>query len=149
MITVSKDYEVDIKTLCYTVFHFEFRHQWQVGLKAVDEVEHFLPGVGSRHRHVLDSGEEVMMYTSSFVYDPETEVVFSETDEKKKHSIYYTIKKLGPNTSRLTIDYCIGKNPVKQLLFSLTEKKKIESTLQQSLQNLDAVVKAMVLPLEF
>lgn len=149
MITVWRDYEVDVKTLCYTVVHFEFRHEWQVGLKAIDEVEHFLPGVGSRHRHVLDNGQIVMMYTSSFVYDPESKIMFSETDEKKKSSLYYTIEKSGEHTSRLTLEYCIEKNAVKQLLFNLTEKKKMESMLQQSLQNLDKIAREMVLPLEF
>jgi hypothetical protein len=38
MLSVSRDYEVDIKTLCYTVVHFEFRHLWQEGTKLIDEV---------------------------------------------------------------------------------------------------------------
>jgi len=149
MITVWRDYEIDIKTLCYTVVHFEFRHQWQVGLKAIDEVEHFLPGVGSRHRHVLENGQEVMMYTSSFAYDPEAKIMFSETDEKKRSSLYYTIERSGPNTTRLTLDYCIEKNVVKQVLFNLTEKKKLEAQLKQSLENLDKIAREMVVPLEF
>jgi hypothetical protein len=149
MITVWRDYATDIKTLCYTVVHFEFRHQWQVGLKAIDEVEHFLPGVGSRHRHMMDNGQEVMMYTSSFLYDPESKIMFSETDEKRKHSLYYTIERSGEHTTRLTLDYCMEKNMVKQVIFNLTEKKKIESMLRQSLQNLDKIAKEMVVPLEF
>lgn len=148
MVSVSKDYDVDIKVLCYTVVHFEFRHQWQPGLKAVDEVEHFLPGIGSSHRHVFENGQTVIMYTSSFVYNPEEKIMFSETDEKKKSSLYYTIEKAG-DKSRLTLDFYITKNLLRQTLFQLTEKKKMEQMLQQSLQNLDALVKTMVLPLEF
>jgi Protein of unknown function (DUF2652) len=149
MLSVTKDYDIDIKTLCYTVVHFEFRHIWQVGLKAVDEVEHFLPGIGSSHRHVLDNGQTVMMITSSFVYNPEKKIVFSETDQKKKSSLYYTISKVDDHTTRLTLDYYFTKNLLKQTLFNLTEKKKMEKDLQQSLQNLDGLVKKMVLPLEF
>ncbi|NII27645.1 DUF2652 domain-containing protein [Pseudoflavitalea sp. X16] len=148
MLTVSKDYDIDIKTLCYTVVHFEFRHQWQVGLKGVDEVEHFLPGIGSSHRHVLENGQSVIMYTSSFVYDPEKKIMFSETDEKKKSSLYYTIEKAG-DKSRLTLDFYLTKNLLRQTLFQLTQKKKMEQELQQSLINLDALVKTIVLPLEF
>jgi len=44
MLSVSRDYDVHVKTLCYTVVHFEFRHLWQTGLKTIDEVEHFSPG---------------------------------------------------------------------------------------------------------
>jgi len=149
MVSVSRDYAVDIKTLVYTVVHFEFRHQWQVGVKAVDEVEHFLPGVGSRHRHVLDNGQQVMMYTSSFAYNPEEKILFSETDEKRKSSTYYTIEKSDGHTTRLTMDFYLQKNPVRQLLFTLTEKKRMEAALRESLERLDGVVKEMVLPLEF
>lgn len=149
MVSVSKEYDVDIKTLCFTVVHFEFRHLWQVGLKAVDEVEHFLPGVGSRHRHVLENGRQVMMFTSSFSYDPEDKVLFSETDEKSKSATYYTIEKIDGHTSRLTLDFYIPKNPVRQLLFKLTEKSAMEERFRQSLENLQPIVKEMVLPLEF
>jgi hypothetical protein len=149
VISVYKDYDIDIKTLCYTVVHFEFRHQWQIGLKEVNEVEHFLPGVGSRHQHVMKNGEKIMMFTSSFSYDPEKKIQFSETEEKRKNSTYYTIDKAPDGRSRLTMDFYIQKNPVRQLLFTLFEKNKLESNLRQSLENLEPIVKEMVLPLEF
>jgi hypothetical protein len=149
VISVSKEYNVDIKTLCFTVVHFEFRHQWQVGLKAVDEVEHFLPGIGSRHRHVMENGKEVLMYTSSFSYNPEEKILFSETDEKRKDATYYIVEKIGERRARLTIDFYLHKNPVRQLLFNLTEKSKMQAALHQSLENLEPLVKQMVLPLEF
>jgi hypothetical protein len=115
----------------------------------VDEVEHFLPGVGSRHRHVLENGQELLMYTSSFSYNPEEKILFSETDEKRKNSTYYTIEKAGKGRSRLTMDFYIQKNPVRQVVFKLTEKSAMETRLRQSLENLDPVVREMVLPLEF
>ncbi len=81
---VARDYDVDIKTLCYTVLHFEFRHLWHVGIQTIDEVEHFLPGIGSRHRYVLENGKTALMYISSFVYDPEGKTIFSETNARIK-----------------------------------------------------------------
>lgn len=149
MLSVSRDYDIDIKTLCYTVVHFEFRHLWYPGIKAIDEVEHFLPGVGSRHRHVLDNGKTEFMYISSFVYDPEGKTIFSETDEKKKSSVYFIAEKTGEYTSRLTIEIYFQRNIIKQALFNRLEKKKKEEDLRQSLERLDKVLKEMVLPLEF
>lgn len=149
MLSVSEEYDVDIKTLCYTVVHFDLRHHWQTGVKAVDEVEHFLPGIGSSHRHLLDNGEEVIMYTSSFMYNPEEKVMFSETEKNKKRAFYYTIEKMADHQARLTIDFYLGKNWFSQALFNIKEKKKMEQMLQQSLRNLDAYVKTIVLPLEF
>ena len=148
LLSVYRDYEVDLKLLVFTVLHFEFRHQWQVGLKAVDEVQHFLPGIGTTHRHVFANGQSVIMYTSSFIYNPEEKVIFSETDEKKRNSLYYTMEMVN-GKARLTLDYYGAKNLLRQTLFNLTQKKKMEQDLQQSLQNLDGLVKTMVLPLEF
>lgn len=149
MLSVSKDYDVDVKTLCYTVVHFEFRHLWQVGIKAIDEVEHFLPGIGSRHRHVLDSGKIEMMYISSFVYDPEGKTIFSETNEKDKTAMCFVAEKTGAHTSRLTLEFYLQPNILKQVLFNQFEKNRKKQELQLSLERLDKVVKEMVVPLEF
>ncbi|MGO4291109.1 DUF2652 domain-containing protein [Chitinophaga sp. RAB17] len=149
MLSVSRDYDADIKTLVYTVVHFEFRHQWQEDVKAVDEVEHFLPGIGSRHRHVMQNGQEILMFTSSFTYNPEEKVLFSETAEKKNYVTCYTIEKTAANKTRLTIDFYLPKNPVRQILFQLQEKKEMEARWRRSLNNLEPIVKQMVVPLEF
>ena len=148
LLSASKEYDVDIKTLCFTVVHFEFRHLWQEGLKAVDEVAHFLPGVGSRHRHLLENGQEVFMYTSSFSYNPEDKIQFSETDEKRKCVTYYTIEKAG-NRSRLTIDFYLPKSLLQQLYFKIRERPAMERRLRRSLEKLQPIAEQMILPLEF
>jgi hypothetical protein len=149
MLSVSREYDINIKTLCYTVIHFEFRHLWQEGIKTIDEVEHFLPGIGSRHRHVLDNGKTEFMYISSFVYNPEGKTIFSETDEKRKNSLYFIAEKTGEHSSRLTLEIYFQRNIVRQTLFSIFEKKKKEDALRLSLERLEKVLKGMVLPLEF
>jgi hypothetical protein len=149
VLSVSRDYDIDIKTLCYTVVHFEFRHQWQVGIKAIDEVEHFLPGIGSRHRHVLDSGKTESMYIGSFDYNPEGKTIFSETNERDKTSLCFVAEKTGEHTSRLTLELYLQPNLLKQVLFNSLEKKKKEQGFRLSLERLDKVVKGMVVPLEF
>ncbi len=149
MLSVSRDYPIDIKTLCYTVVHFEFRHMWYEGIKAIDEIEHFLPGVGSSHRRVLENGQIEIMYISSFLYDPEGKTIFSETNQKDKSSIYYIAEKTGEHSSRLTLELYFEPNLIKESLFNLFEKKKKEQELRDSLQRLDKVLKEMIVPLEF
>lgn len=149
MLSVSRDYDIDVKTLCYTVVHFEFRHLWQVGIKMIDEVEHFLPGIGSGHRHVLDNGKTEMMYISSFVYDPEGKTVFSETNEKDKSTTCFVAEKTGGHTSRLTVEIYNQPNIIRQVIFNRLKRKKKEQELQRSLEQLDKVLKEMVVPLEF
>src|SRR4030095_4455598 len=144
MLSVSMDYPVNIKTLVYTVVHFEFRHLWQVGIKAIDEVEHFLPGIGSRHRHVLENGKTEMMYISSFIYNPEGKTIFSETNQRNKNTICFIAEKTGKHGSRLTLEIYFQPNILKQALFNQFEKKKKEQELRRSLERLDKVLKEMV-----
>src|SRR5882724_7597535 len=149
MLSVSEDYAIDVKTLCYTVVHFEFRHLWYAGIKEIKEVEHFLPGIGSRHKHVLENGKTETMYISSFVYDPEGKTIFSETNEKDRSAVYFIVEKTGEHSSRLTIEIYFQPNIIKQVLFNGFEKKKKEQGLQQSLKHLDKILKETVVPLEF
>ena len=148
MITVSREYDVDIKTLFYSSGHLELRPQWQEGVKAVDEVDHLLPGVGTRHRCVLDK-EEVFMISSSFLYDPESKIVFSETEENKRSSVYFILEKLAEKKSKLTLEFYLKKNLPLQLMFNLMMKKKMEERFKKSLENLDRLVKEVKLPVEF
>jgi hypothetical protein len=145
MVSVSKEYETNIKALFYTAGHFEFRNRWQEGVKQVDEVDHTLPGIGTRHRCVLDSGQ-VIMYTSSFSYDAENKIVYSETDEKKKFSTYFIFEKTGENRSRFTLEFYLRKNIVTQFLFKLGMKKKMETIFQKSVLNLDKLLKEISVP---
>jgi len=149
MLSVSRDYKIDIKTLCYTMVHFEFRHLWYNGIKTIDEVEHFLPGIGSRHRHVLENGKIDMMYISSFLYDPERKTIFSETNQRDKSTICFVAEKTDEHSSRLTLEVYFQPNIIKQALFNQFEKKKKEQELRQSLQRLDKVLMEMIVPLEF
>ena len=75
--------------------HFEFRPLWHVGIQTIHEMEHFLLGIGSRHRYVLANGKTARMSISSFVYDPEGKTVFSETNEKDQSSLCFVVEKPG------------------------------------------------------
>jgi hypothetical protein len=149
MISVAKEYDFDVKRLCYTVVHLDLRHLWFAGLKAVDEIEHFLPGIGTRHRHVLKNGKTVMKYVSSFVYDPEGTTIISETDEKTNTTIYFIIGKTGEQSSKLTIELYFENNKIKEVFFNLFEKQKTQQEYLQSLEQLDKVAKETIIPLEF
>ena len=149
MLSVSRDYDVDIKTLCYTVLHLEFRHLWQVGIHTIDEVEHFLPGIGSRHRYVLENGKTALMYISSFVYDPEGKTIFSETNAKDQSALCFVAEKTGEHTSRLTLELYLPPHMLRQVWFHRWGKKKKAQEFRLSLERLDQVVKDMIVPLEF
>ncbi|WP_143305540.1 DUF2652 domain-containing protein [Chitinophaga vietnamensis] len=149
VLSVSREYDTDIKTLCFTVIHFEYRHEWQEGLEAVDEVEHFLPGVGSRHRHVMKDGRRLLFYTSNFSYRPDEQIVLCETEEQRKDTTCYIMEKTANGKTRLTVDIYQPRNPLRQLLFGLHARSGSRAGWQRSLDMLAPVVKKMVLPVEF
>ncbi|HEV8285926.1 MAG TPA: DUF2652 domain-containing protein [Chitinophagaceae bacterium] len=147
MISVYREYEVPLNKLFFSAGHFELRHRWQEGVKAVDQVSHYLPRVGTKHRCVLENGQ-VIMYTSSFSFGPE-KIVYAETDEKKRSSTYFIFEKINDNRTRFTIDFYLKKDPLLQIIFKLTMKKKLEHALTKSLSNLEQLVKEIELPVEF
>jgi hypothetical protein len=146
MITLSTEYDGSILQVFHAAGDFSFRHHWQEGVKAVEEVDHFLPRVGMRCRYVMDGGETVI-FSSSYKYSPE-HIEYSETDDVKRTATYYTIESLAPKRTRLTIDFYIPKNPIAEIFFVWTKKERIEKTLRKSLQNLDKVVKEIRIPEE-
>jgi hypothetical protein len=146
IISVSKEYDVDINTLFYTAGHFEFRHKWIEGIKAIDEVSHYLPRVGTKHRCVLENGQ-AFIYTTHFSYTPE-KIVMVETDEKKRSSTYFIFEKINEKRTRFTFDFYLRKNPLLQLVFALTMKRKLESNFIRSLDNLANFVKEVEMPVE-
>jgi hypothetical protein len=144
VITIKKDYDVHIIALFHATGDFTYRSRWQEGVKEVIELNHFLPRLGMRGKCIMENGEE-SIYASSYSFQPDR-IEFSETEEKEGNTSYYTLEKTGESKARLTLDNYIGKNPLKQVLFSLGKKKKMESTFQRSLSNLEKVVKDIKLP---
>jgi hypothetical protein len=144
MISVSREYEAEIIPLFHASGDFSYRSQWQQGVKAVEEVSHFLPRVGTRCRCILENGES-FIYASSYSFSPE-KIEFSETEEGNKNTRYYTLEKINDHRTKLTIAYYIPKNAITSFLFKLKQKKILEKEMKQSLLNLDAVVKEIKLP---
>ena len=107
-----------------------------------------MPGIGTKHRCILDKGQEIL-YTSSFSYDPDKRIVFSETDEKRKTSIYYVIDKIDDDKSRLTIEYYQRRDGLAQFMFNLFVKKKMEARYERSLANMEGLLREIELPVEF
>jgi hypothetical protein len=146
-LSVTREFNTDIKTLFYTTAHLEFRSQWQEGVKTIDQVSQYLPGVGTSHRRVLERGH-VRMYTSSFEYDPEQRIVFSETDEHKRSAVYFILRRTGDNTSTLTLELYLA-NKAAKFIFDLFMKKQRQGRFERSMLNLERVLQGIRLPVEF
>ena len=147
-VSVSREFDTDIKKLFYTAVHFEFRHKWVDGVKAIDGVDQFLPGIGTRHRCILENGS-VTMYTSDFSYDPYHKIVYSETDEKKQGAQFFILEKVGDEKTRFTMEFYIRNSLPVKTFFNLFMKKKIDRIFQKSLANLENLVRETEVPVEF
>ncbi|MGB8191953.1 MAG: DUF2652 domain-containing protein [Chitinophagaceae bacterium] len=144
MLSLSREYETDIITLFHATGDFTYRSRWQEGVKEVEEVNHFLPRLGTRYRCISDNGEATV-YASSYHYQPHR-IEFSETNETKKSVTYYTLEKLADKKTKLSIDYYIDNGFAKQFWFRLKEKNHVEINLRKSMANLVPLVKEIKLP---
>lgn len=148
MLSVSREFDANIKKVFFTSGHLDLRHRWQDRVKSIEELDHFLPGVGSRHRRIREDGEAIL-YASGFTYDPESRVVFSESDEKLTNTLYFVLEKLGENRTRLSLEYYLKKDPIKQLAFRLFKKDAMEAEFNKSLGNLEGLLAEITLPIDF
>ena len=146
MISVSRVYDTDIITLFHACGDFNYRHRWMEGVKKVEEINHLLPRVGMTCKCIMENGEAVV-YASSYSYEDE-KIVFSETYEKDGSIIYFTLQTMVDQKTSLTIDYYIPSHLIAGMLFKMSKKNKLETSLKKSLHNLEDVVKDIHLPQE-
>lgn len=139
--SLEKIVDTDIITLFHATGDFQYRNRWQEGVRKVEVVDHFLPRVGMKCRCIHDHGETII-YSSSYVFRPD-KIEFSETDEGKNNATYYTLQRLAPKKTKLTLDFYLRKNFGDELLFNLLKKKKLKSSFHRSLENLAGMAKEL------
>ena len=95
--------------------------------------------MGVKHRSVEDD-RTINLYSSSFNQTGDT-FSYSETDEQKTFSIYFTLKPVNENETSLVVDYYHKKLPFSELYFSLFKRKKLANQIAASLENIETLVK--------
>jgi len=118
--------------------NLSLRKKWQTGVKEIDQISHPIYHLGISFRAVTDKGNTTF-YSSSFSKTGDS-FSLSETDKNKTQTIDVTLKSLSENKTAVTFDIYLAKKPFIQTLFNLFMKKKIENSLQQSLDNLEMLL---------
>ncbi len=144
--SLSKEYDTDIITLFHATGDFNNRNRWQEGVIKTEEVSHYLPRVGMKCRCIMENGE-VSIYSSSYFYSDD-KIEFSETDEEKISTTYFTLEKIDDHKTKLTVDFYFEKDMSDQFRFNFTEKEKVVENFKKSLNNLESFIKEMKLPAE-
>jgi hypothetical protein len=134
----SKIIDAPILTVLSIIGDFSLRSKWMEGIKSVDQVSHPINHVGVKHRSVEDNGI-TNFYSSSFNQSNDT-FTYSETDEKKTISIYFTLKPITDNKTLLVIDYYHKTTSFSPLYFSLFKRKKLAKQFAASLENIETLL---------
>ncbi len=145
VLSLSREYETDLRTLLHATADFRHRSRWQEGVKTVAEVDNHLPRVGMRCRCVMEDDGPVDLYASSYSYSADR-AEFSETDEQKTTSTSFTLEKIGPKSTRLTIDVYLKKGRARQAWFALTRRARMHRRYRQSMLNLEHLAKEIAVP---
>jgi hypothetical protein len=141
ILSLKREYDIDIITLFHATGDFSYRHRWQEGVKKVEEVIHFLPRIGMKCKCTLESGEQTI-YSSSYRYSEER-IEFSETDENDGRVMVFTLMAVSPRKTSLTLDYYIsnGARPGSSI-----DQNSMQETFERSLENLDTLVRSLRIP---
>jgi hypothetical protein len=142
--STEREYNTDIITLFHATGDFKYRYRWQHGVQAVEELNHYLPRVGMKCRCITDDGE-IIICSNGFDYQ-ETKIRFTETDELKKTGTLFTLERTGHKKTKLTLDFYLKANPLAQVMFNLTRKRKVEEAFKKSMENLVGLVKELRIP---
>lgn len=142
--SASREYHTHIFTAFHATGDFHYRQLWKDGVQKVEEVAHLLPRVGMKCRYIMDN-KEVVIYSSSYSFHPE-HIEFSETDEKKKSSYYYVVENKGSGITRVTISYYIKPTLITKVFGIEALKKKVQPSLERSLDKLGKVLAEMKPP---
>lgn len=139
VVSVSKEYAIDIIMLFHATGDFTYRDRWFPGVKKVEGLDHLLPRVGMRCRCIMENGE-VTGYVSTYYRFRPDRIEFCETDDKGKSAVYYTLERTGENRARFTLDLYMKKNFIDRILFLLGKKRKMEQGFQRSLSRLEKLL---------
>ena len=144
VLSFSDTYGTTIIPLFHATGDFSYRSRWQFGVKAVEELTHFLPRIGMRCRFIMDD-DEASVYASSYSFSPQR-IEFSETSEKTGNTIYYTLEAVDDTLTKLSVDLYIRKNIFSAIRYHLKEKQSMQHCWQTSLNRLHTLVKEIRLP---
>ena len=144
-ISLSHEYETDIIRLFHASGDFRYRPRWQEEVRSVEEVNHFLPRVGTRYHCMLENGESIVYFGSSFSFDKKR-IVFGNTDEKHNRTLLFTLETITDNKTRLTLDLYLPRNLTGRAIFNLLKKKAVKEKMERSLVALEKLVKEIKLP---
>lgn len=125
--------EAPLELVLNVMVDLPWRSKWIPGtLETVTDMNTSLTQTGQTHKCMANGGVTVSHdYTVTDHF-----ITFSETDVNKTQCCVYTIKKLGDNRSLLLSTLFIKRNRIKELMFKLLMKSKVEKIYSEAGKNM-------------
>lgn len=144
MFSLRREFDTDIITLFHATGDFQYRSRWVEGVNDVEELTHYLPRVGMKCK-VVTHNETFVIYSNDFSYS-DNKIEFCERDEKKNMCLRYTLEKIRPKRTSLTLDYYVKNDFLKKLSFRILKANKLKGLYERSIKNLDSLVAQLKIP---
>jgi len=136
--------EAPIELVFNVLSDLSVRHHWMVGLKGSDRLSSKLPQHGATHRCVMkDSEKDPFIYSHSFDVN-EDYVTFTDTEPRMGWSNVFTLRRLGPSSTRMESHMFIKDMLVMRLLFRLFMMRKMEENDAKSAHRLNDYCKTLL-----
>lgn len=133
---VEKEIFAPIETVFDVVSDLSFRHQWMVGLKDSDRLNHKIIQPGSTHRCVINNNEkDPFIVTHDFKISRDL-ITFTDTNNQGIVTVCL-LRRIDHQRTHTELKFFMKPNFIKKTLFNLFMKKKFVKELNESLDNLD------------
>lgn len=133
--------EAPLEMVFNVVSDLPWRSKWiPNALPEVVDINSELAQAGQTHR-CLASGPVIVSHGFEAA---ENVITFTETDQQKSYCVIYTLTKIDERRTRVQSASFIRKNYLKELLFKLFMKKKMEKLYGQAWANLNGYCKGLL-----
>lgn len=121
------------------------RHLWMDGVIGSDKLNSNISRHGSTHRCIMKGDNSNPFFIShNFNVGPDY-ITFTDTDQKDGFCIVFTLRRIGDHITRLEWHDFMKSSFLKELLFKLLMKKKMEKAKLISCSNLNNLCKDLFL----
>ena len=136
--------EAPIELVFNVLSDLSVRHLWMAGLKGSDRLSSKLAQHGATHRCVMKGTEkDPFVYSHSFDVGNDY-VTFTDTEPRMGWSNVFTLRRIGPSSTRMESHMFIKDSVVLRLFFRLFMMRKMKENDAASARQLNAFCKTLL-----
>ncbi len=122
-----------------------FRQEWEAHVNVSDRPTAKISQEGIAHRCIVAGDPKVKKIVTHDFKRVNDVIHFTDTNHKEGYCIVFTLRKIGPNLTRVSANFLMKPNWFKKKIFDLMIKKKLLKTLERNWTSLDSYCKKLVM----